>query len=149
MHQPKAKQRLYSWRKSATLIVDRTVSEVGLLKLASIARKTFARSQGAVIEGWIHPSFAAVAESLRQQITAYGGGGAVCVFHHGECVVDIWGGIKGRAGQAWSRDTMAPSFSTTKGVAATLLHILVDQGLLDYDDYVAKYWPEFGQAGKE
>jgi CubicO group peptidase (beta-lactamase class C family) len=43
---------------------------------------------------------------------------------------------------------MAPSFSTTKGVASTLLHIMVDRGLLDYDDRVAAYWPEFAQAGK-
>ena len=119
------------------------------MTLASLARSRFARSQGPVIEGWVHPSFAGVAESLRQQIAGYGGGGAVCVYHHGECVVDIWGGIKDQGGHAWARDTMSPSYSTTKGVAATLLHILVDQGLLDYDDYVAKYWPEFGQAGKE
>jgi CubicO group peptidase (beta-lactamase class C family) len=43
---------------------------------------------------------------------------------------------------------MAPSFSTTKGIASTLLHIMVDRGLLDYDDRVATYWPEFAQAGK-
>ena len=43
---------------------------------------------------------------------------------------------------------MAPSFSTTKGVASTLLHILADRGLVDYDDRVADYWPEFAQAGK-
>jgi CubicO group peptidase (beta-lactamase class C family) len=44
---------------------------------------------------------------------------------------------------------MAMSFSTSKGVVSTLLHILADRGLLDYDDPVARYWPEFGQAGKE
>jgi CubicO group peptidase (beta-lactamase class C family) len=44
---------------------------------------------------------------------------------------------------------MAPSFSTTKGVASTLLHIYHDRGLIDYDARVAEYWPEFGQAGKE
>ena len=44
---------------------------------------------------------------------------------------------------------MSVSFSTTKGVTATALHILVDRGLLDYDDPVAKYWPEFAREGKE
>jgi CubicO group peptidase (beta-lactamase class C family) len=29
------------------------------------------------------------------------------------------------------------------------MHILVDRGLIDYDDPVAKHWPEFAQAGKE
>ena len=44
---------------------------------------------------------------------------------------------------------MSPSFSTTKGVASTVLHVLVDRGLVDYDRCVADYWPEFAQAGKE
>ena len=33
---------------------------------------------------------------------------------------------------------MSVSFSTTKGVTATALHVLVDRGLLDYDDPVAR-----------
>jgi CubicO group peptidase (beta-lactamase class C family) len=63
-------------------------------------------------------------------------------------VVDVWGGVRDRRGRPWQADTMAPSYSTTKGVAATLVHILVDRGLLDYDDRVAKHWPEFAQNGK-
>jgi CubicO group peptidase (beta-lactamase class C family) len=43
---------------------------------------------------------------------------------------------------------MSPSFSTTKGVASTLAHVLVDRGLLDYEAPVADYWPEFAQNGK-
>ena len=35
-----------------------------------------------------------------------------------------------------------------KGVAATVVHRLVDRGLLDYDTPVAEYWPEFGANGK-
>jgi len=44
---------------------------------------------------------------------------------------------------------MAPSSSTTKGIASTLIHIMADRGLLEYDAPVARYWPEFGQAGKQ
>jgi hypothetical protein len=62
--------------------------------------------------------------------------------------VDVWGGIRDRDGRPWLEDTMAPSYSTSKGVAATLVHILVDRGLLDYEDRVAKHWPEFAQNGK-
>ena len=43
---------------------------------------------------------------------------------------------------------MSVSFSTTKGVTSTALHMLVDRGLLDYDDPVAKLWPEFA-AGRQ
>jgi CubicO group peptidase (beta-lactamase class C family) len=100
------------------------------------------------VDGWLHPDFTPVTRVLRSQLRRYDGGAAVCVYHRGRCVVDLWGGFRNRAGDLWQRDTMAPSFSTTKGVASTLVHIMVDRGLLDYDARVASYWPEFGQAGK-
>ncbi len=101
------------------------------------------------LDGRIHPDFSAVEAALREQLHRYPGGAAVSVFHRGECVVDLWGGYKDDRGTLWTRDTMAPSFSTTKGVAATLLHIFADRGLIDYDARVSRYWPEFAQAGKE
>ena len=101
------------------------------------------------IDGWLHPDFVPVANSLASMVRNYEGGAAVCVYHQGECVVDLWGGVRNPAGDAWEYGTMAPSFSTTKGVASTLVHIMVDRGLLDYDEPVATYWPEFAQAGKE
>jgi CubicO group peptidase (beta-lactamase class C family) len=100
------------------------------------------------IEGVVHPDFVAVAEALRWQLGAYPGGAAVCVYHRGECVADLWGGVRDEAGRPWDADTMAPSFSTTKGVASTVVHVLVDCGLLDYDARIADYWPEFAQNGK-
>ena len=107
------------------------------------------RPQKVHLDGRIHPDFAPVEATLRTLLRNYRGGAAVSVYHRGECVVDLWGGSKDDEGTLWSRDTMAPSFSTTKGVAATLLHIYVDRGLIDYDARVAEYWPEFGQAGKD
>lgn len=78
------------------------------------------------------------------------GGGALAVFIDGRPVVDIWTGWSDRIGQqAWTADTGAMVFSATKGVAATVIHRLVDRGLLSYDEPVATYWPEFGAAGKE
>jgi CubicO group peptidase (beta-lactamase class C family) len=100
------------------------------------------------LDGFAHPDFASVAQVLNRQLRGGVGGGAVCVYHRGECVVDLWGGARDEHGTPWTRDTMAPSFSTTKGIASTLLHMLVDRGLVDYDAPVARYWPEFAQAGK-
>jgi len=99
------------------------------------------------LHGSIHPDFWPVARALGRQLKG-GGGAAVCVYHRGEKVVDIWGGVKDAAGTPWQADTMSVSFSTTKGVTATALHILADRGRLDYGDPVAKYWPEFGREGK-
>jgi len=101
------------------------------------------------LDGLIHPDFADVEATFRDILRNDNGGAAVSVFHRGECVVDLWGGQRNENGDLWQRDTMAPSFSTTKGVAATLLHICVDQGLVEYDAPVATYWPQFAQAGKE
>jgi CubicO group peptidase (beta-lactamase class C family) len=101
------------------------------------------------MDGFVHPDFTEVATALRQQLKSYPGGAAVCVYHEGRCVADLWGGERDASGRPWLANTMSPSFSTTKGVASTILHVLVDRGLVDYEDPVARYWPEFAQAGKE
>ncbi len=102
-----------------------------------------------MIDGHLHPEFSEVGVALRRQLEKSGGGAAVAVYHRGERVVDIWGGPKCGEGAPWEATTTAPSFSTTKGVASTVLHILADKGLIKYDQPVCHYWPEFGQAGKE
>lgn len=101
------------------------------------------------IHGEYDPRFEPVVQVLRKQTARYGGGGAASVFLEGECVVDVWTGEARHDGTPWARDTMSLCFSTSKGVAATAIHILATDGLLDYDAPVARYWPEFGQKGKE
>jgi CubicO group peptidase (beta-lactamase class C family) len=77
------------------------------------------------------------------------GGGALSVYVDGEPVVDVWTGWSDRNGEVpWTADTGAMVFSASKGVAATILHRLVDRGLLAYDAPVAEFWPEFGANGK-
>ncbi|MFM7120590.1 MAG: serine hydrolase domain-containing protein [Gammaproteobacteria bacterium] len=102
-----------------------------------------------MLEGTVHPDFAAVAVALERQIPRdQQAGSAVCVYHRGRPVVDVWGGVRNAAGDPWQSDTVAPSFSTTKGVLSTLLHRLVDEGRADYDDPIARYWPAFAANGK-
>lgn len=82
--------------------------------------------------------------------SSFSGGGALHVIHRGEIVVDAWTGFAdAEQTRQWQRNTGAIGFSATKGVCATVIHRLVDQGLLDYDTPIAEYWPEFSQAGKE
>ncbi len=103
-----------------------------------------------VLKGSLHPDFARLADSLLKMLPKdEPGGAALCVYHRGKKVVDIWGGSQDRAFTPWRDDTVAFSASTTKGVISTVMHILVDRGLADYDDKVAEHWPEFGQNGKE
>jgi CubicO group peptidase (beta-lactamase class C family) len=78
------------------------------------------------------------------------GGGALAVYVDGEPVVDVWTGWSDRHGEErWTADTGAMVFSASKGVATTVLHRLVDRGLLDYDAPIAEYWPEFAVNGKK
>ena len=101
-------------------------------------------------EGYVHPDFWRVAKTLERIIPRTGAGGAaLCIYHRGEKVVDLWGGTRDEYGNRWESDTLALSYSTTKGIASTLLHILADRGLVDYDKPVAHYWPEFAAGGKE
>jgi CubicO group peptidase (beta-lactamase class C family) len=121
----------------------------GVALLSDLPSMPFSTERARVVlDGHLHPEFEPVAKALRTQLAGQPGGAAVCVYYRGQCVVDLWGGSRDAAGRPWTQDTMAPSFSTSKGVAATLLHVLVDRGFLDYDDRVADYWPEFAQAGK-
>ena len=101
------------------------------------------------MEGFARPEFAAVEETFRRQLENTDGGAAVSIFHRGELVVDLWGGVRTDDGDPWEADTLAMCFSTTKGVASAALHLQVEKGLVDYDERVATYWPEFAQNGKE
>ena len=77
-------------------------------------------------------------------------GTQVCAYRGGEVIVDTWAGQMGPAdARPVQPDTLFSSFSTTKGVAAAALHILADRGIVDYEAPVTKYWPAFGQHGKE
>ena len=103
-----------------------------------------------MIDGYVHPAFGAVTDLLDRYTARKGRfGGAVSVYYEGEKVVDAWGGRRDLSGAPWTEDTMAISWSTTKGVTSTALHVLADRGLIRYDDPVATYWPDFAQAGKE
>jgi CubicO group peptidase (beta-lactamase class C family) len=78
------------------------------------------------------------------------GGGALAVRLRGQTVVDLWTGVADARGtRPWAPDTLAISFSTTKGMASTVVHRLADRGELDYDEPVASYWPQFGAGGKQ
>jgi len=77
-------------------------------------------------------------------------GAALSVFHGERCIVDLWGGHADAAGMhPWRKDTLLNVYSTTKGIVACCVAILVDRGVLSYDETVASVWPEFAQSGKQ
>ncbi len=77
-------------------------------------------------------------------------GAALCIQVGGETVVDLWAGSAGKEpGQDWQADTLLNLFSCTKTFAAVAALQLVGEGRLELDAPVARYWPEFAQAGKQ
>lgn len=78
------------------------------------------------------------------------GGGSLTIFHRGKLVTDLAFGITHQATQPqWTNHTLSLNYSTGKGVLVTLIHILVNQGLLNYDMPIGHYWVEFASQGKE
>ena len=100
--------------------------------------------------GAADPNFSCVVRGLSSLFPGRRfGGGALAVYLDGQPVVDVWTGWSDRAGQVpWTADRAPMVFSATKGLASTVIHRLVDRGLIDYDTPVAEYWPEFGANGK-
>jgi CubicO group peptidase (beta-lactamase class C family) len=102
------------------------------------------------VHGEADPAFACAVRSFAALFPhRHLGGGALAVYLDGEPVVDVWAGSADRRGKhPWTADTGAMVFSATKGMASTVIHRLVDRGLIDYEAPVAQYWPEFGANGK-
>ncbi|WP_030242858.1 MULTISPECIES: serine hydrolase domain-containing protein [unclassified Streptomyces] len=101
---------------------------------------------GTVAEGFepVREAFVRNFESLGER------GAAVAVYRDGQRVVDLWAGTRDVDGTApWERGTAQVVRSATKGVAAAVLLLLHQRGLLDLDAPVSHYWPEFKARGKE
>lgn len=102
------------------------------------------------LEGWTAPGFEGVREAFADNF-AEGReiGAGFAAYHRGERVVDLWGGIADEeAGTPWTRSTLVPVFSTTKGMTAICANRLIQEGRLDPEAPVSAYWPEFAAEGK-
>jgi CubicO group peptidase (beta-lactamase class C family) len=102
------------------------------------------------IEGTCREEFQTVREVFEYHLdSGIDVGASVAVFIDGEPVVDLWGGyFDATYTRPWERDTIVQTFSTTKTMTALVALVLADNGVLDLDAPVVKYWPEFGAEGK-
>jgi CubicO group peptidase (beta-lactamase class C family) len=118
-----------------------------------IATETVVRkgSQEFAVNGSCDPKFAAVREAFETNFrTEEEIGSCASVVVDGKTVVDLWGGWQDKAcTKPWERDTIVCMMSVSKGVSAITFNVLLDRGLVELDAPIARYWPEFAQAGKE
>jgi CubicO group peptidase (beta-lactamase class C family) len=102
------------------------------------------------VQGEVAPGFEPVVDVFENNWQGIEVGASYAVWHRGQKVVDLWGGYCDAAGdKPWNKDTLVNIYSTTKGLAAVALAVLVDEGRLDYERMVVDYWPEFGAQGKD
>jgi CubicO group peptidase (beta-lactamase class C family) len=98
---------------------------------------------GSKVEGSTAPGFEPVAEEFgRLLATERDARGQFCAYLRGQRVVDVWGGAD------VGPDDIQGVYSSTKGVSATCIALLVQRGALDLDAPVSRYWPEFAGGGK-
>src|SRR5215217_8621270 len=109
------------------------------------------KAVASAVNGEVAPGFESVGEEFERNFAERGELGAACaIYHEGEKVVDLWGGYSdvGRR-EHWQEDTLVLVYSATKGLAGMAMAVAHSRGLLDHDERVAAYWPEFAQNGKQ
>ncbi|HEY1709782.1 MAG TPA: serine hydrolase domain-containing protein [Rhizomicrobium sp.] len=101
--------------------------------------------------GFADPKYDRVRDAFAANFAQHGEkGAAVTVLLHGTPVIDIWGGYRNAAqDEPWQRDTLVNFFSVSKALCTLCALQLVDQGKLDLDAPVARYWPEFEAGSKQ
>ncbi len=104
-----------------------------------------------MIDGTCDASFEPVRGAFAENFATRGeSGAAICVVAGGRVVANLWGGWRTAAKTTpWRPGTLVNIFSVGKGLMSVLTARLAGTGLLDTDAPVARYWPEFGAAGKE
>jgi CubicO group peptidase (beta-lactamase class C family) len=92
-----------------------------------------------------------VREAFEQNFAKRGDvGAAVAVTVDGLPVVDLWGGWMDAARtRPWRGESIVNVWSLGKAVSAICVLRLAELGKVELDAPVARYWPEFGQAGKQ
>ena len=100
------------------------------------------------VEGSVAAPFVAVREVMADVLGGQPGtGAAFAVWHDGDWVVDVWGGYAdtGRT-RPWQQDTLVMPYSVTKPFVAVCVLRLVEQGRVDLDAPMQRYWPELRAA---
>jgi CubicO group peptidase (beta-lactamase class C family) len=103
------------------------------------------------LAGNYEPEYRPVVDAFAENFRVEDEVGSACsILKNGRTVVDIYGGWRDSAMSAiWDAPTTVCMMSVAKGITAICFNMLIDRGLVDPDEYVITYWPEYGQNGKE
>ena len=121
------------------------------MAVAELDETIEARGGSYRLRGRFEERFGPVAEAFIEnfRVEEELGAGASIVLD-GETVVDLWGGwARADRSAEWGEHSTVCMMSVAKGVTGICFNMLIDEGLVDPDERVAHYWPEFAQAGKQ
>lgn len=101
--------------------------------------------------GYCDPKFEKVRELLFQNVSSGAElGASICINIKGKTVLDLWGGFTDENhNHAWEENTIVNVWSITKTITALAALVAIDRGVLDINEKVSTYWPEFAQNGKQ
>lgn len=103
------------------------------------------------VNGYVDERFNTVLEAFRRNFGQgeEREGAAFSVYYKGREVVNLWGGYADKeSGRKWTENTKSVMFSASKAISSIVIAFMVDRGLLNYEDRVVDYWPEYGRYGK-
>ncbi|CAF4815003.1 unnamed protein product [Rotaria sp. Silwood1] len=103
------------------------------------------------IRGTIKPGWEFVRDLFRDNfVQDQDLGASVAGYYQGSLAFELGGGWFDQSRtKPYDVDTLQLVFSTSKGLVAAAVALAVQRGLLDYSALVTRYWPEYGQNGKE
>jgi CubicO group peptidase (beta-lactamase class C family) len=105
------------------------------------------RNQQLEVDGFTATGWSGVADAFACRGEA---GAAVCVYYNGQPVVDLAAGTADPdTGQPYTRNTLQPIMSVSKGLVAIAINMLADRQVIDLNAPVARCWPEFAKASKQ
>jgi len=104
-----------------------------------------------VVEGEASSGFESIKKIFKNNFEEGREINAQCaVYFKGNLVVDLFGRRDNKTdSKQYNFDTMQLIFSSTKVLSSLCMAMAEDRGQFQYDDPIAKYWPEFGVNGKD
>ncbi|CAG8467373.1 10714_t:CDS:2 [Cetraspora pellucida] len=103
------------------------------------------------VQGYVAPEFIDVEKTFIKNFeNGYEVGANVAAYYNGKLVVDLHGGYADlETMREYDNNTLQFVFSSTKVMSSIVIAYLVDRGILDYNEKISTYWPEFAQGNKE
>lgn len=97
------------------------------------------------VQGFAGARFGPVRDCFAEILSGQAGtGAAFAAWHDGQLVADLWGGhADAERRRPWEAGSLVQPYSVSKPFAAVCALRLAQDGRLDLDAPVQRYWPEF------